>query len=337
MHDIRRSLATAVAIGGMLVVSACGGEDGSTGASTAASGFPMTVESCGQQVTIGKPPERVVALGDNVVTLLAAAGALGKVVGLAAEPPLEIYSEATRTAVEKIPPIGAGETSSGGLQISLEQVIAKKPDLVVGNISPELGITPDSLAQVGIPFIALPSFCTDEAQRLQDPGFADVYAQVELYGRLFGNEDEATAAVAGLRERVAAVQQSVQGSPGRTGAVLFVYLGTDPPSAYGADSMADAQLGTVGLANVFGDVGQRVFDSNVEEIIARDPDVLILLHVEGEPEAVKSSFLANPGVDRITAVRNDDILVLRFEFTDPPTPLSVEGLERIAGAFAGRS
>lgn len=73
--------------------------------------------------------------------------------------------------------------------------------------------------------------------------------------------------------------------------------------------MADAQLGTVGLTNVFGDVQKRVFEPSVEEIIASDPDVLILLHVEGEPETIKSAFLANPGVDRMKVVRNDDILV----------------------------
>lgn len=73
----------------------------------------MTVESCGQQITIKEPPERVVVLGDNPVTLLEAAGALGTVVGLAAEPPLEIYDGATRAAVEKIPPLGAGETAGG--------------------------------------------------------------------------------------------------------------------------------------------------------------------------------------------------------------------------------
>jgi iron complex transport system substrate-binding protein len=99
--------------------------------------------------------------------------------------------------------------------------------------------------------------------------------------------------------------------------------------------MSDTQLETVGQTNVFADVNERYYDLSTEEIIARDPDVLILLHVEGEPEAVKRTFLANPGVDRMKAVRNDDILVLRFEFTDPPTPLSVEGLERIA-KFAGR-
>lgn len=333
MHDTRRIVAV-VAVGGMLFFSACGGDVDSTGASTTGD-FPMTIESCGRQITIEKPPERVVALGDNVVTLLATAGGLGKVVGLAAEPPLEIYSDAIRAVVAKVPPIGAGETSSGALEVSLEEVIAKKPDLVVGNVSAESGITPDSLAQVGIPFVALPSFCTDEAQRLQNAGFADVYSQVELYGRLFGDKDQAAATVADLRERVASVQKSVQGSSGRTGAVLFVDLANSPPYAYGTDSMSDTQLETLGLSNVFGDVDKRVFESNIEEIIGRDPDVLILLHTEGAPEPIKSTFLANPGIDRMKAARNDDILVLRFEFTDPPTPLSVEGLERIAGAFAG--
>lgn len=151
--------------------------------------------------------------------------------GLAAESPLEIYSEATRAAVEKTPPVGAGETARGEIEISLEEVIAKQPDLVVGNVSAGSGITPDSLAQVGIPFVALPSFCTDETRRLQDPGFADVYSQIELYGRLFGTEDHAAAAVGDLRERVASVERSVQGSPARTAAVVFVFLGSDPPSA----------------------------------------------------------------------------------------------------------
>ncbi len=317
---------------GLVFLSACGRDAGSTGASST-SEFPMTIENCGREITIKKPPERVVLIGDNGVTLLAAAGALGKVVGLAAEPPLEIYDDATRAATEKIPLIGAGETAGGSAQISLEQVIAEKPDLVIGNTSAESAVKPDALDGVGIPTIVLPSFCPDAAKGLHNPGFADVYSQIELFGRLFGNKDKAAAAVTDLRGRVASVETAVQGSSGRTAASLFVFLGSDPPGGYGADSMSNAELRTVGLTNVFGDVAKRYFEPSVEEIIARDPDVLVLLHTEGEPEAVKSDFLGNPGVDRMKAVRNDDILTMRFEFTDPPTPLSVEGLERIARAF----
>lgn len=186
-------------------------------------------------------------LGDNPIMLMGAVGALGKIVGLAAEPPLEIYDEATRAAVRTIPPIGAGETSGGSVEISIEEIIAARPDLVVGNASDESGITPDSLARAGVPVITLPSFCTDAAQSLRNPGFADVYSQIgrgrdrqiELYGRLFGNED--AAAAADLKQRVTSVERSVQSSSRRrSAATLFVYLGTDPPGAYGADSMSNA-------------------------------------------------------------------------------------------------
>ncbi|MGH3902026.1 MAG: hypothetical protein ACRDTA_27990 [Pseudonocardiaceae bacterium] len=43
-----------------------------------------------------------------------------------------------------------------------------------------------------------------------------------------------------------------------------------------------------------------------------------------------------PGVASLTAVRNDDILVMKFDYMDPPTPLSVEGLEKVAEAFGSR-
>lgn len=97
--------------------------------------------------------------------------------------------------------------------------------------------------------------------------------------------------------------------------------------------MAQAQMETVGLTNVFSDVDQRVFEASFEEILAKDPDVVILLYVDGDPEALENALRALPGADRITAVRNDDILVQRFRMTGPPTPLSVDGLENIAREF----
>lgn len=90
---------------------------------------------------------------------------------------------------------------------------------------------------------------------------------------------------------------------------------------------------TVGVTNVFGDIDKRDFDVNIEELLARNPEVLVLLHAEGQPEDIVATLKSLPGADRLTAVRNGDILVLLFGFTDPPTPLSVDGLERIANRF----
>src|SRR5690606_9217266 len=116
-----------------------------------------------------------------------------------------------------------------------------------------------------------------------------------------------------------------EGTPKRTAAVLFPTVGGGTGYAYGNKSMAHPQLEAAGFTNVFGDVDERVFEVTLEQLIDRDPAVLVLLYVDGDPEAVKDAIVNLPGADALTAVQNDDILVQLFNFTEPPTPLSVDG------------
>ncbi|MGQ0572589.1 MAG: ABC transporter substrate-binding protein [Pseudonocardia sp.] len=297
---------------------------------------PVTFENCGRELSIAAPPERVVLLGANAVPLLGAVGVLDKVVARAGEAPLEIYDPATRTAVERIPVFGAGEEAdgTGTVQVSLEAVIAERPDLVIGYEPEGSGITVQTLGAAGIPLMIIPAFCPDPATVPTDPDFDDVYATVELYGRIFGRP--AADAVEGLRQRVAAVAAvAAPAQPQRTGATLFVKADGTSFSAYGTSSMSHAQLGALGVRNVFGDVDKRVFEVSFEEVIARNPDVLLLLHVRStDPELPRRSLLAAPGADSIAAVRTGAVVVLPFELTDPPTPLSVDGLERLRRELA---
>ena len=92
--------------------------------------------------------------------------------------------------------------------------------------------------------------------------------------------------------------------------------------------MAHPQLAAAGLQNVFGDSAERVFEVNPEELIARNPDVLILLHSDNA--GVIDEVASLPGSEGLRALRNGDVLEQLFNFTEPPTPLAVDGLERIA-------
>lgn len=89
---------------------------------------------------------------------------------------------------------------------------------------------------------------------------------------------------------------------------------------------------TAGLTNVYGDVDKRSLETSFEEILGRDPDVLIILTV-ADLQAAKDALLGLPGAETLTAVRNNRILVMKFDYMDPPTPLSVDGLEKVAEAF----
>lgn len=295
----------------------------------------MAIENCGQRTTIVAPPKRVLLIGDNAVPLLPIS-ALDRVVALAGNPPFEIYSQELRQRVEKIPRIGH-EQAAGSVEVTLEEVLIQSPDLVIGLSQPaaETGVTRDALTRAGIPVIELQSFCLTQSKALKNPDFENVYAQMELYGRLFGATDSAANTVNDLRRRVTAVQDSAPGLSDRPTAALFVTPGSSIVYAYGDGSMFDAQMDTLGLSNVFGDVKQRVFEVNLEELLAKNPKVVILGYTSGEPKNLKEVFLGLAGIERVRAVQNDEILVLRFEYTDPPTPLSVEGLEMIAKRFVG--
>lgn len=91
-----------------------------------------------------------------------------------------------------------------------------------------------------------------------------------------------------------------------------------------------------GLTNVFSDLrGGGTAEVNFENVLARNPDVLIVT-TTADPDDARAALLALPGAASLDAVRNNRLLVMKFDYTDPPTPLSVEGLERIAAAFGPR-
>lgn len=296
-----------------------------------AAAFPLTIENCGVEVTFDAPPERVVLLESAPITILQAIGVLDSVVLRAGSFPVEYYDDETNAVIESVPSLGEDIDASGHLQISEEVVIDAEPDLVFG--LPD-GITRAGLAGSGIQVLEQPVYCAEAGGQTT---FEDIYEQVETYGTIFGRTDEAAVAVADLRDRVNQVVADAGGiGAGRTAAVLYPTIGGGTGYAYGNLSMAHPQLVAAGFTNVFADVDERVFEVTLEDLIDRDPDVLVLLYIGSTPDQVKDAVVALPGSEALTAVQDDEILVQLFNFTEPPTPLSVDGLQRIAERFGDR-
>lgn len=86
-----------------------------------------------------------------------------------------------------------------------------------------------------------------------------------------------------------------------------------------------------GLPVVF-DTPERVFEVSIEQLIARDPDVLILLY-QGSASGVRDEVANLPGSNALRALKQNQVMEQLFNFTEPPTPLSVTGLERIVERF----
>lgn len=314
-----RSRSTTVPIGltAAVLLAACGTGAAIPGPDGGPRGdFPLTVSSCGRDVTFDEPPRRVVTVGSVAAPLVAAAGAADRIV-------VRTFETASFPG-EYAPELDGVEVVAPTVELAREEIISRTPDLVISYEGAATGA--EDLAGVGIDLLVSRGYCQDAAGDLED-----VFADIELYGRLFGTAEAATAEVASLRRRVAAVgERFPPAASARRAAALILSRDGGSLSAYGATSTVDEQMRLLGLANVFGDVPRRSFEANLETLVTQDPQVLILL-TQGDqtPEGARRALLQRPELAAITAIRTDAVITVPFGYTGPG-PVAVEGLEVLA-------
>lgn len=319
----------ALTIVGLFLLTGCdSGTEATGGDTTSADGYPVTVENCGAEVTFESEPERLVLLKSASVPALHSLGVLDRAVARAGAFPEKYFDDETLAELDEFPQLTSDVDATGHLQISKDVVIAESPDLVFGEVE---NLPRQSLAQSDIPLLEEPAFCATGAD--ESPDFESVYHQVEVYGEVFNKQDQAETVVTDLQDRVAAAEAKVDEDEQRTAAVLYPTVGGGTTYAYGTGSMAHPQLEAAGFTNVFEDTSERVFEVSSEQLLGRDPDVIILLHSEGDPQAVEDSLANLPGADTLSAVQNDQVMTQLLNFTEPATPLAVTGLEHIVERF----
>lgn len=324
-----RRARTAVAMAAVaLGVTACGLTADPESSGTGTGNYPVTVQNCGDEVEVPRSPERIVLLTGTDVGFLAELDALDRVVGKAGAYPPDYYDEETNAAVADIPELSSRLDDKAALQISDEVILEAEPDLVLDQVRTDRFT---GLGEFDIPVLNDEAMCPDG---ITNPGFDAVYEQLRTYGRVLDREDAAEDAVQRLEKRVTEARNRGTEDEDRTAAVLYPARGS-APTAYGNRSMAAAVVEEAGFTNVYDDLDVRRTEVSAENLVGRDPDVIILLHVDGSPAQVERSLTTLPGADRLTAVRNDDVMTMLFNFAEPPTPTTVDGMEKIINRFGG--
>ena len=284
-------------------------------------GFPVSVTNCGQQVTIPAVPERLFVVNPSDLPILAALEVLDLVVGRTGALVESVYDAETLAHIQRIPIAATEVNATGGSVVSLETVLAAQPDLV---LAPVRALDRGLLLDSGIPMYSPPAFCLEpEAGADGSADFDLVFQQLHHFGEMLGRGTLAEAAIADLR---LTVEELMAEGESRHGTAVAIYVGSERSLyAYGRRSMVQPVFTAAGLDNVFADTDERVFDVSVENLLALDPKIVVLLYSDRAPEVVVGTFLSVPGIDRLSAVANDRYLTLPFPYTDPPTPLSIAG------------
>ncbi|HEV7805760.1 MAG TPA: ABC transporter substrate-binding protein [Solirubrobacteraceae bacterium] len=315
----------ALALCGALAIGGCGDDKSMSGAGTTAvagAGFPMTLDNCGRKVTIDEAPEKILTIGSDPAAAVVAAGGGDRIVGRSSEggAPLGPFAR----ALARAPQITRNDPPS------LETVVGKTPDLIV---SYELDGTdlPAGLASSGIEQLTPAWRCDTDGV-----GFDDIYAQIDELGKVFGTSDAADRAVTKLRSRQNAVEQRFSKVSKRT--ATAIYVAESGLSAYANRSVDHTIIETLGLTDVFADVAQRNVEVSIEELIKRNPDVVIATF-GGSGTEIKTgagaieALRARPGINRLAAVRKGRIIPIHFGYL-VGGPLAIDGLESIARRLA---
>lgn len=323
------SLRLPLTLTALLLTTACGTGPSERGTEDPSSANPVTVTNCGHEVTIPHAPERVLLLKSAPVQYLADLGVLDRVVARGGAYPREYYDDATWAELEKVPSLSDDLDPSGHLTVSKESVLEQRPDLVLGTTD---NLDHETLGALGIPVLEEPALCPDGGGTKGQASFEAVAEQFRTYGTVFGVPERGEAAARQALAEVAELKGRVAPDEQRTAAVLYPTVGGGTTYAYGSRSMAHPQLEAAGLTNVFADVDERVFEVTQEELVGRNPDVLVLLHSDGKPADVVQAVTSRAGLRAITAVKERALVTQLFNFTEPPSPTAITGLSRLIDA-----
>ncbi|MGE5139159.1 MAG: ABC transporter substrate-binding protein [Rudaea sp.] len=287
----------------LFVAAGCGSAPGAAAPATA--GVTLK-DDAGRQVTIAKPPERIISLAPSTTEIVFALGAGQRVIAV------DAFSDYPEQA-KSLPKV------TQGANYNYEQIVSLKPDLVLaaGITSPEVIKKLEDL-KLTVLVVGAPS-----------QSFASAESDIELAGKALGAEQLAGQVTQDMEKKIADVKTAVANAKDKP-KVYWELDATDPskPYAPGTGSFLDDLISLAGGENVTASAGQAYSQVNAEEIIKANPDVIILSDAAygTTPDSVKS----RPGWNVIKAVQNDRVLPIDDNLVSRPGPRLADGLEAAA-------
>jgi iron complex transport system substrate-binding protein len=271
------------------------------------SAFPITVtDVLARRVTINRLPQRIVSLAPSHTEQLFAIGAGERVVGVT------LYDDYP-PSVQRIARVGGYVAKS----ISVEKIVSLRPDLVVARGEIQRAVITD-LQRIGIAVVAL-----------EPKNFDEVYAAMILLGRLTERLQQAQEVVAGMRRQVARIRRKVAQIPVAQRARVFYKVYDEPLIAAGPSTFIGHMIEMAGGINIFADVKESYPQVSAEEVLRRDPTVILGPAGNGVNVAAISP-LQRPGWGHLSAVKNQRLYLLDDDLVSRPGPRLAAALEVVA-------
>jgi iron complex transport system substrate-binding protein len=278
-----------------------------TAVPTAATASITITDIAGRTVTIAGTPERLISLAPSTTEILFAIGLAPKLVAT------DDFSDYPAEA-KNLPKIGGLNGA-----YNFEQIIALKPDLIFA-----AGITaPEAIAkleELKLPVVVVGA---------EKTSFESVFADIALVGQATGQDAQAKQVITAMKDQLAALNAKLATAKEKP-LVYWELDATDPtkPFSVGPGNFVGDMIALAGGTNVFEKVESPFPQVSAEQVVAANPDVIILS--DAAYGITVESVLKRPGWQVITAVKQQRVAPIDDNLVSRPGPRLVEGLEATA-------
>ena len=289
-----------------------------------------TVESCNRTVSFDAPPKRAISNDVNLTEMMLVLGLADHMVGYTGISGWKTLDEEMRTNVKQLPELSSKYPTK-------EVIVGANADFFFAgwNYGMKVGgeVTPETLEPFGVKVYELTESCT-HIMKKGKASIDDMYADLLNLGSIFNVEDRAKNLVNDYKAELKSFKSNLEtGEPVRA----FVYdSGEDTPFTAGLYAMPTALIEAAGGVNVMNDFEKSWGTVTWEEVVAQNPEVIIIVNYGSVTADQKRAFMmSNPAFANIEAVKNDRFVTLEYvEAT--PGPRNIKAIKTLAKAFWGK-
>ncbi|MGG3737424.1 ABC transporter substrate-binding protein [Aeribacillus pallidus] len=262
---------------------------------------PVTISNYHREFTIEEPPKRVISTNNHTTELLLALGLEDVIVGKVIGHESDILPE-FQEAFDVIPTI----SQSDHHYPSLEAILEYEPDFMFGRESAftenSIG-TPEKLKEYGINVLVSKGTYTPGAT------IEDVYEDIENLGKIFNVEERGEEIINEMKANIESVQKQI-GKIEEPVSVAVMDMGGD--SLFTAAQALESNLiELAGGRNVFADIEKTWAKVSWEELVERNPDVIVINEYSEVPTEDKiNELLTHSALQDVEAVKNQRFVIL---------------------------
>lgn len=249
------------------------------------------------EYTFTKKPQAVVASGDQMADFFFDLGLEDCMAGYTKG---SCWSSVSQyDAREKVPQLA--EPGTGLTKISKEELLNTGCDFLVGwdSVFSDKNFSSEFCNENNIAMY-FPYVCTDSAT------MEDLYKDYETLGKIFQVQDVASEKVQAMKDTIAEVQAKL-GDAYDNPIKVFVYDSGEEAPFTACQGMPGDIIKLAGGISIFDDIEAGWSTPSWEEVIDRDPDVILILDYDGDTEAKTEFLKTNEFTKDLRAVKEGKI------------------------------